>query len=669
MAKGLSDLYEFDSFGGSRSPAGGPIPTGVSPDNVSVDDLDLDSMNDALAAEAASLNNNDKDLTIGGIPIDQTMVSNDEVIQGLMRLQEKYNTTYTASDFMTADEAMPTLTDAQKESVTTTDDELEAFLDEYAPQTTMEELNELYPKEDYKTERRLALANFGLNLMQPTIGGQMGAVIANAGKQLTSDLAGIQAAKRKDAKERRTAVFNAQKEEEATRLNLASQVFLQNEQNEKSLIEKIYDSNLDLAKTEAQVANDHSTKQYEIMKEEFRDKYNTEVDDYVFEAEDGSLVGPIIGMYQDDKLFVQHPTAVDKNGFPVMVNYKLLGYTNPTSTDPTSDTASKGGTKLTSPNKFIEIKNEIDNYDRVIDMALNVQNSLVMNPEFAGFTGAFLSWTQDKLQIVKDFRTSFFTDDVKDRLKNDKNFNQSFMPKSGQLLLPTDLITEDGKGAIVNINGKDVKIFDDQTATNLKNATNIAYEIMKNDFANLQEARANGKDEITLTSGMKLGGKEADDLFGLMQFQKDLPLNEAASTAIIYALARARKASGRLNKDDIERAAATLNLYGESSKGVTTKLDFVINELKAAAKSQFETVGLFYGTAGNETDQKLLRGFMLQRIAGGKALPIIYNNREQLKLLGFNDDEIETIIGGFKSFRDYSLPNQGDAPEKNKLFE
>ena len=106
-----------------------------------------------------------------------------------MKLHDQYNTTYTASDFMTADEAMPTLTDAQKESVTTTDEELEAFLDEYAPQTTAEELNELYPKEDYKTERRLALANFGLNLMQPTIGGQMGAVIANAGKQLTTDLA------------------------------------------------------------------------------------------------------------------------------------------------------------------------------------------------------------------------------------------------------------------------------------------------------------------------------------------------------------------------------------------------------------------------------------------------------------------------------------------------
>ena len=154
MANGLSDLYEFDSFGGSRSPAGGPIPTAVSADTLSVDDLDLDSMNDALAAEAAAINNNDKDLTIGGVPIDQTMVSNDEMIQGLMKLHNKYNTTYTASDFMTADEAMPTLTDQQKESVTTTDEELEAYIDEYAHQNTEEEVNDKKPKKDNKQKRK-----------------------------------------------------------------------------------------------------------------------------------------------------------------------------------------------------------------------------------------------------------------------------------------------------------------------------------------------------------------------------------------------------------------------------------------------------------------------------------------------------------------------------------
>ena len=91
---------------------------------------------------------------------------------------------------------------------------------------------------------------------------------------------------------------------------------------------------------------------------------------------------------------------------------------------------------------------------------------------------------------------------------------------------------------------------------------------MQNDIEKLEQARNEGKKEINLGNGITLGGDDADDLFGLLQFQKDLPLNEAASTAIIYALARARKASGRLNKDDIERAAATLNLYGESSKSV-----------------------------------------------------------------------------------------------------
>ena len=90
MAKGLSDLYEFDSFGGSRSPAGGPIPTGVSPDNVSVDDLDLDSMNDALAAEAAALNNNDKDLWVYEPKVSSELIRpSEEIIEKTRNLFNK----------------------------------------------------------------------------------------------------------------------------------------------------------------------------------------------------------------------------------------------------------------------------------------------------------------------------------------------------------------------------------------------------------------------------------------------------------------------------------------------------------------------------------------------------------------------------------------------------
>ena len=650
MAQGiadLQDLYDFDSFGG----------TNIAPGMTEEEEI----YSFTSPTQDAAVETEETSEYIGGVPIEQTMVTSPELAKSLLALTESYKTDYTATDFLDAGSKPDLASIGQID-----DEELNEFLDKYAPQTPLEEFDKLFPKEDYKFEKRMALAKLGLNLMQPTQGGQIGAVIANAGKELTTDLASIQAAKRKDAKEKRAAIFNAQKEEEAARLQLASNIFLQNTQNELSLATKIYEQDVDLATETAKNMNEYNEQRQDIIKDVMKERYKTEVDDFVFEGPDGELIGPIAGVIQDNKIFVPHPTAVDANGYPVMVNYKALQYSNPTTTDVTSDSKQKGD-KITSANKFIDLKNEIDNYDRVVDMALNVQKSLTLNPEFAGFTGGFLSWIQDKLQIVKDFRTGFFSDDVKNRLQKgveDGTFNPNFLPKSDMLLLPTDLITADGKGAVVNINGQNVQIFDDASAQALKDATNIAYEIMQNDIQKLQTARDNGEKEINLGNGVTLGGQDADDLFGLLQYQKDLPLNEAASTAIIYALARARKASGRLNKDDIERAAATLNLYGESSKGVITKLDFVINELKDAAKSQIGTSIMLYGT-GNEKDQKLIRKFILQRVRSGRALPLVYQNKNELLDLGFSEEQINEILEGFVSFRDYKLPDPGAAPEVN----
>ncbi len=649
----LQNLYDFDSFGGTVTSPG------------QSEEIDKFISDQGLPNQQKANNTQNTNEFIGGIPIDQTMITSPELARKLMDLNDLYKTDYSAEDFLAGD-AKTKLKDIGQID----DQEIDDFLDKFAPETTAEELSKLFPKEDYKFEKRMSLAKLGLNLMQPTMGGQIGAVIANAGKELTTDLASIQAAKRKDAKERRAAVFNAQKEEEAARLQLASNIFLQNTQNELSLATKIFESDVDIAKATAKNKNEYNEQRQDIIKEVLKERYKTDVDDFVFETDEGELVGPLMGVLQDNKIFVPHPTAVDDDGYPVMVNYKALGYLNPTTTDVTSDSSSKGA-KITSANKFIDIKNEIDNYDRVVDMALNVQRSLTLNPEFAGFTGGFLSWTQDKLQIVKDFRNSFFNDDVRERLNsaaNDGTLNPSFLPKSSQLLLPTDLINDDGTGAIVKINGQDVKIFDDTSAAALKDAANIAYEIMQNDIEKLEQARNEGKKEINLGNGITLGGDDADNLFGLLQFQKDLPLNEAASTAIIYALARARKASGRLNKDDIERAAATLNLYGESSKSVTTKLDFVISELKDAAKSQIGTSILLYGT-GNDKDQKLIRKFILQRIRSGRALPALYQNKNELLDLGFTDGQITEILEGFVTFGDYSLPDPGSAPKVNPSIE
>ena len=524
MANGigdLQDLYDFDSFGG----------TVTSPGQSEGIDKFIDQQGRADQIEE---NNNKNEKLVGGIPLKDTLVTSPEVTKALLNIHDSYNTNYSASDFSDVDFLGDDTRAAMKQAGQVDEDELNAFLDEYIPGTKTEDINELFPKEDFKFEKRLALAKLGLNLMQPTMGGSIGAVVANAGKELTTDLASIQAAKRKGERERRAAIFNAEKEENAQRLNLATQVFLQNEQNEFSMQKEIFSTNATMAEKYAKTLNENNKNRQEVLKEEMKNRYKTDVDDFMFLDDNGELVGPLYGVVQDNKIFVPHPTAIDDDGYPVMVNYKSLGYNEPTTTDVTSDASTKGD-GITSANKFIDLKNEVDNYDRVIDMALNVQKSLTINPQFAGFTGGFLSFIQDKLQIVKDFRTGFFDDDAR----------------------------------------------------------------------------------------------------------------------------------GRLNKDDIERAAATLNLYGESSKGVITKLDFVIDELKDAAASQISTSILLYGSTGKPQDQALIRKYILQRIRSGRALPLLFRNKNELVDLGFTEGQVDEILEGFQTFREYQLPEKGQAPQIN----
>jgi len=75
-------------------------------------------------------------------------------------------------------------------------------------------------------------------------------------------------------------------------------------------------------------------------------------------------------------------------------------------------------------------------------------------------------------------------------------------------------------------------------------------------------------------------------IFGRIGYDKKLPENEARAQAIIYALARARKSTGRLNLDDIERAAQSINIFGADAKGVIEKLKVVREDLIIDRKNQ-----------------------------------------------------------------------------------
>ena len=77
-------------------------------------------------------------------------------------------------------------------------------------------------------------------------------------------------------------------------------------------------------------------------------------------------------------------------------------------------------------------------------------------------------------------------------------------------------------------------------------------------------------------------------------FDTELSANEVRANAIIYAIARARKSSGRLNLDDIERAAKDLDIYGDSSVDVLTKINVLKNQLVGSRNDDLSQIQIIF---------------------------------------------------------------------------
>ena len=80
------------------------------------------------------------------------MITSPELAKKLMDLNDLYKTDYSAEDFL-AEDAKTRLKDIGQIG----DEEIDDFLDKFAPETTAEELSKLFPKEDYKFEKRMSL--------------------------------------------------------------------------------------------------------------------------------------------------------------------------------------------------------------------------------------------------------------------------------------------------------------------------------------------------------------------------------------------------------------------------------------------------------------------------------------------------------------------------------
>jgi len=104
--------------------------------------------------------------------------------------------------------------------------------------------------------------------------------------------------------------------------------------------------------------------------------------------------------------------------------------------------------------------------------------------------------------------------------------------------------------------------------------------------------------------------EERDLIYSKLKFfDTELPANEVRANNIIYAIARARKSSGRLNLDDIERAAKDLNIYGDSAPDVLTKITELRRQLMKSRQNDLAQIYLNYGEEGGYFERMMALGY------------------------------------------------------------
>ena len=446
------------------------------------------------------------------------------------------------------------------------------------PAKTTEELEAMFPKEDYSDEKWMAIAKAGLALMQPTIGGQIAPAISNAGTQLLNEVGAIKAAQKADDKQRRSSILSLQQQEEATRLQLKGQAFGINQ----DLITKELISNFEeRAKT--------NTAKWEA--------YNKAVN---LNAEEALKFGikkfeskPVTIRYVDGEGNTQEDAAFlvnDQYYIPTQQKdpttddwiYELVP--NPTSVEviSTKNQDVDGITKGKS--QFIKIKGAFDTSDKAIYFLDQIISSLDPgqggNPRRAGFIAGIQKYLQTYGMIASDFSKGFFADENSYVDSSGKTKNKAgWISDLADYMSYGEDVPEDMKAEWGRID----------SVLDFLEAEGLA--AMKND----RLGKKNWTGEIGFEVSMGRSDEEESALiFNRLGFDRKLPENEARAQAIIYALARARKSTGRLNMDDIERAAQTLNIYGDSAEDVITKLGVVKEEMIIGRNGQIELMEMLY---------------------------------------------------------------------------
>ena len=437
------------------------------------------------------------------------------------------------------------------------------------PAKTEAELNAMFPDTSYKSDKYLALAKAGLALMQPTIGGRIAPSIANAGTGLLNDVAAISAKERAARAQAKAGKISYKQQEAANFLQAKAQAFGINQNLiTKELVtnyEQKAKRNASEWETYSKMANTNMTKALEFGMNKFESK------PVKIRGTFNGVRKDVAGFLVNDQYYI--PTT-KKDSVTGDFIYELVP--DPTNIEIISSTTQDVDDVTKNMTQYNEIFSDYNNIAKNIYSLRQIMRSVDPgqggDPTRVAVTGYIRRQVQKYGQIASDFTKDFFGDEYVDPITGDKKGGR------GKTVWLTDL--------------SDIVVMSDDASINAAQKENFK---MINDLFSSIEAdgmalvdRARSEDLSLHFEGDTEAERQANKtkIFNRLQFDTKIPENEARAQAIIYALARARKSSGRLNLDDIERAAETLNIYNDSSQAILTKLKVVEEELIAAHQVQ-----------------------------------------------------------------------------------
>lgn len=500
----------------------------------------------------------------------------------------------------------------------------ESYLKEYAtPTMTDEQIEKAFAVDDGKDLRNMAIAKLGFSLLQPTVGGRIGPAIAQAGQTLTNDLMAIKQQQKKEQKAAQIGMINAKMKRDAQKIMDRKSVFDMNRQLLVTVAGKEYDAKIaadkalmDLYQEQVKAATskfqDYQLKGVEPKKVQvaLRDAeggVGEAFSAFVVQSiqDDGSLSAP---------QYYKPSNEIGADGMPqleLIENPESIVEISLSKTGTPEDFSSKS-----SVTKFQDVFSSLQTKDRAIMTLDTLQKSLFDKPSRAGFIAG----------IQKRFNTysQIFSDAY------NYQFNEFFRDGNEELGIKKNTKFQN-LASTLNLYVNDPKIEEDFTDGTI---TREEYEALKqanNAFEQLGVVgRAQMAAEYNKTGGKNKYGQplfenedEKTAIYNKLGFfDTELPANEVRANSIIYAIARARKSSGRLNLDDIERAAQDLNIYGDSSIDVLTKIKVLKDQLLGSRNDDLSQIKIIFP---KYYDQIIQEGYgaydgrlAAELVAGGK---------------------------------------------------